>query len=931
MSDNHNQWFRRTCNALVLGLGYCAWPFIIISVLLAGLSIYYTLTNLKMETSRSDLISSNQSLVALSNKVDKEFGSHDGYIVVVENTDKRRSIQFAEALAAELRKNRDDITQLFYRVNPEPLKKWALQFLDEKQLLELKEKLTSHEKEIAALSQNPTITEFFRVVNTEITESMISDLFTSFLEEENETTKIPDLSLLNGTLNELRLHLEGATAYTSPFRSLFPGDLGDFSQEGYFFTDNDKFLLFLVTGVDGDFETKERVVQEIRQAVNRVQKNFPGLQVGVTGGDALEADEMRSAMRDITLATAISLLGQMLLFIFFFRSFRRTLAEGVVLIIGLCLTLGLTTRIIGHLNILSVVFAPLMLGLTIDYGCHWFARLEEEQGRRKKCSAVDVSCTLKQSSPGIVYAALAASASFFPLVFTGFKGLAELGLILALGVLLMLVVTLVLAPSFVILGERCTPESLEGECRGHPRPFLSLRWERPWVVAAVGVALVILGAIAVKHVPFDLNPLHLQNPKTESVQWEMKLLSGARYSTSYGVLTADSLSELKEKTAALKRLYVVSHVESVLDFLPEDVAVKQVIIRSMAPMVRQVNFRPEALDQVDPQELANILGRIHFKLAEAAKSEWTPETRATQKQVLEADRLLTQIATLLNQKNQAQLGSRLGLFQQQFFKDLNDKWQLIRGNIQNRTPFTIANLPKKVLERFVSPQGAYLIQVFPSQDIWDPRPLGKFVKGLQSVDPNAVGDPVLLYVFIFFFRNSILWASGMALLVIFILLVILFRSLKSALLALIPLWVGTGLTMIIMGILQLPFNQANVLFLPLILGEGIEFGIIILARWRLEESARALTLPASTAKGVLLAALTTTVGFGSLMVSGEPGVFSLGLLATVGSLSVLLASLSVLPAALRLVGKPPLVTKPAFPPFYNLRHWIRDKIRKETP
>ena len=931
MSNNHNRWFRRTCNALVLGLGYCAWPFIILGVVLAGLSIYYTVTNLKMETSRSALISSSQSLVALSNKIDYEFGSHDGYIVVVENTDKRRSIQFAKALAKELQKHPQDIKQLFYRVNPEPFKKWALQFLDEKQLLELKEKLTSHEKEILALSQNPAVTEFFRVVNTEITESMISNLFTSFLEEEKEETKIPDLSLLNGTLDELRLHLEGVKAYSSPFKSLFPGDLGDFSEEGYFLTDNDKFLLFLITGVEGDFATKERVATTIRQAVNRVKKDFPGLQAGLTGSDVLEADQMRSAMKDISLATVISLLGQMLLFIFFFRSFRRTLAEGVVLVIGLCLTLGLTTWIIGHLNILSVVFAPLMLGLTIDYGCHWFARLEEEQGRRKKCSAADVSCTMKQSTPGIVYAALAASASFFPLVFTGFKGLAELGLILALGVLLMLAITLVLVPSFVILGEHCTPESLEGECRGQPRPFLSLRWERPWVVAAVGAALVILGAVALKHVPFDLNPLHLQNPRTESVQWEMKLLSGARYSTSYGVLTADSLSELKEKTAALKKLYVVSHVESVLDFLPEDVAGKQVIIRSLAPLVRQVNFRPPALAPVDPGELANILGRIHFKLAEAAKSEWTPETRVTQKQVLEADRLLSQIATLLNQKNQAQLQSRLSLFQQQFFKDLEDKWQLIRDNVYNRSLFTIANLPKKVLERFVSPQGTYLIQVFPSEDIWDPRPLGKFVKGLQSVDPNAVGDPVLLYVFIFFFRNSILWASAMALLVIFILLIILFRSLKSALLALIPLWVGTGLTLIIMGVLQLPFNQANVLFLPLILGEGIEFGIIILARWRLEESARALTLPASTAKGVLLAALTTTVGFGSLMVSGEPGVFSLGLLATVGSLSVLLASLSVLPAALRLMGKPPLALKPALPPFFNLRQWIRYKIRKESP
>jgi predicted RND superfamily exporter protein len=148
------------------------------------------------------------------------------------------------------------------------------------------------------------------------------------------------------------------------------------------------------------------------------------------------------------------------------------------------------------------------------------------------------------------------------------------------------------------------------------------------------------------------------------------------------------------------------------------------------------------------------------------------------------------------------------------------------------------------------------------------------------------------------------------------------------LLALAPLVVGTALTLNMMWLLNLPFNQANVLFLPLILGEGIEFGIIILVRWQLEESTRVITLPASTAKGVALAALTTTVGFGSLMISGHRGVFSLGLLATVGSLSVLLASLTVLPALLGLVGKKERPRQPAFSPTMGLGWWGHHLRRK---
>jgi hypothetical protein len=104
-----------------------------------------------------------------------------------------------------------------------------------------------------------------------------------------------------------------------------------------------------------------------------------------------------------------------------------------------------------------------------------------------------------------------------------------------------------------------------------------------------------------------------------------------------------------------------------------------------------------------------------------------------------------------------------------------------------------------------------------------------------------------------------------------------------------------------MWLFAIPFNQANVLFLPLILGEGIEYGIFIIMRWRTEPNSRVLTLPASVAKGVMLSALTTSFGFGILMISGHRGVFTLGLLACIGALAILAAALSVLPASLRLL------------------------------
>jgi len=263
-------------------------------------------------------------------------------------------------------------------------------------------------------------------------------------------------------------------------------------------------------------------------------------------------------------------------------------------------------------------------------------------------------------------------------------------------------------------------------------------------------------------------------------------------------------------------------------------------------------------------------------------------------------------------------------FETQFFADLRDKWDLLQSNVQTTTTPGIMDLPQKVRERFISDKGNYLIRIFPSIDIWETKPLGRFVNDLKSVDPNVVGDPVLLYHFTSAFKNACLWAAGVALLAITLLLMFLLRSVSMASLALVPLWVGTALTVILMWLFGIPFNQANVLFLPLILGEGIEYGIIILVRWKLEESARAIALPASTAKGVALASLTTALGFGSMMISGHYGTFSLGLLSTVGSLSVLVAALSILPAFLRIIER-----QPASNHSFSLKRWLDVVLKRE--
>ncbi len=888
------------CSTAVSYLRKFRWFVIFLSLALAGVSVFYTLAHLKIDTDRKNLISAKKDLILLTDRIDEAFGGRDGMVVVVRNVDRRQSIKFAEALVAELSRHPDRFPEIFYHLDPNSLKPWALLYPEIADLKKLRDNLLDQRDLINRLADRPSLVNFYTQINEQMARLMIKAAFTDFLEEQPQQ-ELPDVSLLNNSLKQLLLSLQEGRPFVSPFQSLFPVAISDLSEEGYFFTENDKFLAIMVTPKPGTFPETAKTMELLRKLVHQVQTQFPGLEVGVTGPDALQADEMQSSMNSITLATWLSLLGQFGLLVVFFRGLRRPLVEVAILIIAVCWTFGLATLLVGHLNILSVIFAPLILGLGIDYGVHWLCRLDEEDAAYEQTATLmALNGGVLRSLPGIIYAGLAAVFSFLPLAFMNFKGLAELGLILAIGIFIMLIATILLAPPLVLVSEPYVRADLPERCPVDQAPFLSLKWKYPKRIMFVALVIIGLGIFSLFRVRFDLNPLHLQNPQSESVVWEMRVLKESQYSASHAAMTAGSLQDLKEKTAALEKLNTVSHVESVLSFLPAHQQEKRSILKDLEPLVTSVKFTGVSMSS-DPKDLANILSRINFKIDEAGK-ELEKQKAATSENILETHHLINQILPLLDSQNSV-ISIRLTDFERHFFADLHDRWGLFQGYLKSAltsVDMTPENLPLAVRVRNMN-KGIYLLKAFPAQDIWDAAPLGKFVKSIQTVDPQAVGDPVLLYFITSDFRNAILMASGIGILAIAAMLTFIYRSFIMAMLALVPLWVGTCLTLFLMLLLALPFNQANVLFLPLILGEGVEFGIIILTRWQLEGSAQAITLPVSTAKGVALAALTTTVGFGSLMISSHRGTFTLGLLATVGSLCVLWASLRMLPALLQMV------------------------------
>jgi len=869
---------------------------ILSAFVLSGLSILYTITFLEFETGQKDLIASGHRLIRLSEAVEP-FDDLDRFAVAIENQNKTEALAFVNALADALKADKTHYKQVFYRIDPDIFKRWALLYLDMNDLAGLADTLAEHQNFIADLSQVFDLAAFFELLNREITAAMVGELFTGFLEDDTESSQEPfDLTFLVACLRALKNFLDTGE-FHSPLNTFFKTTSFD-DDQGYFYTENKRYFLLFVTPnkIEEGFNDSQASLQALRETIADVRAQFPSVQVGVTGQEALNVDEMASSLGDMTLATILSVAGLTLLLTLFWKDLRRPLFEMTELIVALSLTFGLTTCFIGHLNILSVVFAPLLLGLGIDYGIHWLARYQEERSDQTLSSRQAVEKTMTELGPGIILAGFTAALSFFPLVLTGFKGLVELGVICSMGMVMTTLTTLFLLPALTLVFDKA-PKT---KGVNHPgRALFALDRQRAILILSIGCILLVIALWAGRSVTFDLNMLRLQSTNAESVIWEKKLLSDSKRSSMYGAVLAHTRDEIRSKSHAIKKLATVSEVHSIETLVPDHQDAKLMQLRQLSPLVPIIKtFKPSALN-ADIKKISTVLARIRFKMSDDSKSEWGANT-PVERQMRQVSDLIDLIRCQFDAMKPSLAANRAQAFGNELLRAINDRLSTVSASVRNTRLMRLEDLPEELRRRFISPDNLYLIRVFPMQDIWETENLGKFVQDLRTVDPDVIGDPVTLYTFTREFRNACIKAAVYAVIFIIALLLCTFRNLRDALLAMTPLLAGTIYTMGMMRLFGINLNLANTLFLPLIVGAGVEYGIIILQRWH-TTSDDLIVLPFSTGKGIVLAGLTTTVGFGSLIITDHQGTASLGLLAMVGSLCVLAAAVLFLPAIMRLL------------------------------
>lgn len=570
------------------------------------------------------------------------------------------------------------------------------------------------------------------------------------------------------------------------------------------------------------------------------------VRVGVTGPAALGFEELKSVSDGMALSALLSLVMVALILALALKSIRLISLTLVNLIVGLVLTAAFAALTVGHLNMISVAFAVLFIGLGVDYSIHVLLRYRELKASKAKDAAIEEAVVKIGSS--LVLCSVTTAIGFFAFVPTHYAGVSELGIISGSGMFINLFVHMSLMPALI----KVLPDhKFRSTHVWNPGAWLAEQsfYRAKWSLG-VGLGLVILAGLTLPNSHFDSNPLNLQNPDTEAYQVYRDLLRTSESSPwTIKILEPDEakLKDLKSKLLALDE---VSHVVAIDD------------------------FRPKASRSFDLS-----LPPLNVSQKETTNSEFSRNQRFFKKQWGEK-------YPILANADEAFWKDKMLEPTIDFYADLR--------SLQSGEVLRMGDMES----RYQSETGMNRIEVFPKYDLMDIDKMREFAAKVLEVSPQATDDPVTLPLSGDAVVEAFIQATLTALVLVFLILLLITRSWQDSLIVSAPLFVSGVVTLGFVNLLGLNFNFANIIVVPLLLGIGVDSGIHLVHRFRtssLKESLRG-----TSSQAIFYSSFTTIFSFGTLYLSPHRGTASMGLLLTIGTIIVMISTLVVIPACMKL-------------------------------
>lgn len=841
--------------------------FIAGGILLGVFAAWFAMHHLGVTTDTDQMFSSSLPWRQRANEMNKNFPQFQDLLVAVVDA---RVPEEAEATANELTRALSADKEHFLSVRrPDTspfLDKEGLLFLSDQQLSSLMDQTIDAQPFLGQLVADPSARGLF---------SALSLLGMGVTQSDADLS--PYLTPIKGFHQAMSEALDGHPRPLS-WQNLLSPDLANLA--GPY-----KFVLVQVKQNFGALQPGGAATDAMRKAISNLEFVKSGdAHVRITGQVAL-ADEEFASVAQGAVAGMIGSLVLITLWLFLaVHTWRLIVPILMTLILGLMVTVLFASVAVGTLNLVSVGFGVLFVGIAVDFAIQFSVRYREYRYETGD-PAQAISETGRRVGVQLLIAALATAAGFLAFVPTDFSGVAELGLIAGIGMIIAFACTLTFLPAAITLF-RPRGEAAEVGFAWAARIDPVIARHRRAILIAAGILAVAAVAVS-PFLQFDSDPLDTKNPHTEAMRTLRDLINNPVTNPYTIDILAPSAAEAATMADKLGKLPSVDGVISINSFVPKDQQQKLAVIADantiLAPTLAP--HGPAAPVTADQVRLA----------AKTALAQIDPALRKLPK-----DHPLGSVADDLRRTETASDETVMAL-NAALTRFLPDEIDHLRAGLSAQ-PVSLDTIPPDFSKDWLLPDGRARLQVDPKpEDAHSPTRLRRFVQDVVAIAPDAGGSAVTIVATSNTIIGAFKSAATYAVIAIAVILSVLLRRILDVSMVMAPLLLSALLTLLVAVALPLPLNFANIIALPLLLGVGVSFNIYFVMNWR---AGQRNPLGSATARAILFSALTTGTAFGSLALSAHPGTASMGELLLISLACTLVASLVFIPALLASVPAP---------------------------
>jgi hopanoid biosynthesis associated RND transporter like protein HpnN len=604
--------------------------------------------------------------------------------------------------------------------------------------------------------------------------------------------------------------------------------------------------------------------------------------VRLTGPVPMSDEEFGTIKENAGLNATVTIAIVLFILWMALRWWRIIFAVFVNLVVGLAITAAAGMLMVGTLNLISVYFAVLFVGLGVDFGLQFSVRYRAERFANDNLHDALLQSGQRAGAP-LTLAALATAAGFLSFTPTAYKGVSELGLIAGVGMLIAFFTSITLLPALLSLVKPPRePEQLGYAYLAPVDGFL----ERHRMPILIGTVLVVFGGLPLLYwLQFDFNPMNLRSPKAESVATYLELKSDPESGANDIEVLEPSLTQADQLAAKLRSVPEVARVTTLSTFIPDHQDEKLTLIHNAAQTLDAALYPKNTASPTSDAQTVSMINSTVDALNRLAGN-------GNGAGAVAAHRLAAAMTALAN-ADPATRQRAEAVFVQPLKTTLDDLRNLLKAQAITRD-----NLPAGLAGDWVTASGEARVDVAPKGDSNNNDVLRRFARAVQAVTPDATEGPISILEARRTVVTAFVEAGAWALISIAIILWITLRRISDVLLTLIPLLTAGIVTLEVCVLIEMPLNFANIIALPLLLGVGVAFKIYYIMAWR---EGQTNLLQSVLTRAVTFSALTTATAFGSLWFSSHPGTSSMGKLLAISLITTMAAAALFQPI---LMGKP---------------------------